>query len=72
MDTFSSLTHAPPPQPALDSLSMLRELEGFLPQWPSDLAAVVLADCQVFNGYSGVARRGAASRWWSPASQQAG
>jgi len=37
MDTFSSRVHVPEPQPALDSVDVLRELEGLLPQWPSDL-----------------------------------
>jgi hypothetical protein len=37
MDTFSSRVHVPEPPPALDSVDVLRALEGLLPQWPSAL-----------------------------------
>jgi hypothetical protein len=50
MDTFSSLTHAPQPQPALDSIGVLRELEALLPQWPSDLQQSFLQIAKYLTG----------------------
>jgi hypothetical protein len=50
MDTFSSLTHVPQPQPALDSINVLRELEGLLPQWPSDLQQSFLQIARYLTG----------------------
>jgi hypothetical protein len=50
MDIFSSLTHVPQPQPALDSIDVLRELEGLLPQWPSDLQQSFLQIAKYLTG----------------------
>ena len=50
MDTFSSLIHVPQPQPALDNIDVLRELEGLLPQWPSDLQQSFLQIAKYLTG----------------------
>ena len=50
MDTFASLIHVPQLQPALDHLDVLRELEGLLPQWPSDLQQSFLQIAKYLTG----------------------
>jgi hypothetical protein len=50
MDTVSSLMQVSQPQPALDSIAVLRELEGLLPQWPSDLQWSFLQIARYLSG----------------------
>jgi hypothetical protein len=63
MDTFSSLIHVPRLQPALDHIDVLRELEGLLPQRPSDLQQSFLQIAKYLTGIL-VPPVGAASRRW--------
>jgi hypothetical protein len=50
MNAFSSLTHTPQPQLALDSIDVLRQLEACVSQWPSDLQQSFLQIAKYLTG----------------------
>jgi len=50
MNAFSSLTHTPQPQLALDRIDVLRQLEAFVSQWPSDLQQSFLQIAKYLTG----------------------